>query len=283
MTPQTWFITGASSGLGVAMALAALKAGHTVFATARTPSKAARDHPDIEALGGTWIPLDVTDRNISTIIQDLVKQHGPIDVVVNNAGYSLLGGIEDMSEQEMQQQIDTNLFGPIRVLKGVLPHMRSRRSGTIVNISSGAGLVGAPSTALYSASKFALEGLTESLAAELKEFGIRMMLVEPGGRRTQFLSAFVKPTAGLNADYHGTALGKALARYDTAHGTQRGDPAKAAAIIVDAVYEQGRCAESAKCLRLILGSDCYAIAKNKVKSFQDTLDLMEDIAPRTDF
>ena len=105
MTPQTWFITGASSGLGVAMALAALKAGHTVFATARTPSKAARDHPDIEALGGTWIPLDVTDRNISTIIQDLVKQHGPIDVVVNNAGYSLLGGIEDMRCVESQTNL----------------------------------------------------------------------------------------------------------------------------------------------------------------------------------
>lgn len=154
-----WLVTGASSGLGVAIAEAALLAGHKVIATARNPTKAAQDNPQISKLGGTWIELDVTSFNTPKKVEDAINEAGGvIDVVVNNAGYSLLGSIEDMSETEIENQFSTNVYGPVRVLKGILPFMRARKSGTIVNISSSAGIDGLPTCAMYAGTKFALEG-----------------------------------------------------------------------------------------------------------------------------
>lgn len=157
---QTWLITGSSSGLGASLAIAALKAGHKVLATARNPTTASAQNPQITSLGGIWISLDVNDPSTPNKIQSAINTHadGIIDVVVNNAGYSLLGSIEDMSESEIESQFSTNVYGPIRVLKGVLPFMRKRRAGTVVNISSSAGVDGAPGCAVYAGSKFALEG-----------------------------------------------------------------------------------------------------------------------------
>lgn len=157
---KTWLITGASSGLGAALAEAVLRAGHKVIATARNRSKAAEANPQIAELGGSWIELDVTNPNTPKIVEDAVKDvaGGVIDVVVNNAGYSLLGSIEDMSESEIEAQFNTNVYGPVRVLKGVLPFMRAARSGTVVNISSSAGIDGLPTCAMYAGSKFAIEG-----------------------------------------------------------------------------------------------------------------------------
>jgi NAD(P)-dependent dehydrogenase (short-subunit alcohol dehydrogenase family) len=159
MAPKTWLVTGASSGLGTAIAEVALRAGNKVIATARNPTKAAKENPQIEELGGTWLELDVTNKGTPKKVEDGIRQSGgAIDVVVNNAGYSLLGGIEDMSEEEIENQFSTNVYGPVRVLKGVLPFMRAQRSGTIVNVSSIAGMDGLPSGAMYAGSKFALEG-----------------------------------------------------------------------------------------------------------------------------
>jgi short-subunit dehydrogenase len=159
MGSKNWLVTGASSGLGAEIALAALRAGHKVIATARNPAKAAEANPQISELGGTWIELDVTDSNTSKKVKDSINETGGvIDVVVNNAGYSLLGGIEDMSEAEIETQFSTNVYGPVRVLKGVLPFMRARKSGTVVNISSSAGIDGLPTCAMYAGTKFALEG-----------------------------------------------------------------------------------------------------------------------------
>lgn len=159
MASKTWLITGASSGLGAAIAEAALQAGHKVLATARNPTKAAAENPQISKLGGTWIELDVTQVETTKKVEEAINQAGGvIDVVINNAGYSLLGSIEDMSEDEIQTQFSTNVFGAVRVLKGALPFMRKRKSGTVINISSSAGLDGLPSCAMYAGSKFALEG-----------------------------------------------------------------------------------------------------------------------------
>jgi NADP-dependent 3-hydroxy acid dehydrogenase YdfG len=156
---KTWLVTGASSGLGAAIAEAAFQAGHKVIASARNPAKAAEANPQISKLGGTWIQLDVTKSNTQKVVQDAINEAGGIvDVVVNNAGYSLLGSIEDMSENEIEAQFSTNVYGPIRVLKGVLPFMRARKSGTVVNISSSAGIDGLPTCAVYAGTKFALEG-----------------------------------------------------------------------------------------------------------------------------
>jgi NADP-dependent 3-hydroxy acid dehydrogenase YdfG len=158
MASKTWLVTGASSGLGAAITEAALQAGHKVIATARNPTQAAEANPQISALGGKWIKLDVTSPDTKGDVEHAVNEAGGVDVVVNNAGYSLLGSIEDMSEIEIETQFNTNVYGPVRVLKGVLPSMRARKSGTIVNISSSAGVDGAPTCAMYAGTKFALEG-----------------------------------------------------------------------------------------------------------------------------
>lgn len=159
MATKTWLITGASSGLGAAFAEVVLRAGHKVIATARNPAKAAQEYPQIAELGGTWLELDVTARDTATRVEDAIRAAGgTIDVVVNNAGFSMLGCIEDMSEAEVEGQFNTNVYGPVRVLKGALPFMRAQRSGTVVNVSSIAGLDGLPSCAVYAGSKFALEG-----------------------------------------------------------------------------------------------------------------------------
>ncbi|RAH52519.1 NAD(P)-binding protein [Aspergillus piperis CBS 112811] len=208
---KTWLITGASSGLGAALAHHVIRAGHKVVGAVRNIAKAQQTYPHSEELGGAWAQLDVTDAKTKEHVARLSREH---------------------DETEIHQQIDTNLYGPIRVIQGCLPSMREKKTGCIVNISSVAGLIGRPATALYSASKFGLEGLSESLASELGEFGIRVLVVQPGGFRTGFLSAYVKPAAGLNPAYEGKALGQAMQRYDTADGTQRGDPEKAAARIL---------------------------------------------------
>lgn len=160
MTQQTWLITGSSSGLGAAIAETVLRSGHKVIATARNPSKAAIENPEITNLGGKWIELDVTQPDTTEIVRTQIQDlGGVIDVVVNNAGYSLLGSIEDMSEDEIQMQFSTNVYGPVRVLKGVLPFMRERKAGTIVNVGSIAGIDGLPCCAMYAGTKFALEGM----------------------------------------------------------------------------------------------------------------------------
>ncbi|KAJ6011692.1 Short-chain dehydrogenase/reductase SDR [Penicillium canescens] len=205
MASKTWLVTGASSGLGAAIAEAALQAGHSVIATARNPTKAAEANPQISNLGGIWIELDVTSSDTSKAVECAVNEAGGvIDVVVNNAGYSLLGSIEDMSEAEIEAQFSTNVYGPVRVLKGALPFMRTRKSGTVVNISSSAGVDGLPACAMYAGTKFALEGMSESLARELAPFNIRVLLVEPGSLRTNFWTAYVEPAAGVNKGYAGT-------------------------------------------------------------------------------
>lgn len=164
MAPQTWFITGASSGLGTAMAETVLRAGHKVIATARNPAKADQENPQISKLGGVWVALDMTQPETTKKVEKAIQDAGGmVDVVVNNAGYSILGSIEDMSEEEIQLQFSTNVFGPIRVLKGALPFMRAKKSGTVINISSSAGLDGLPTCAMYAGSKFALEGMCVSL------------------------------------------------------------------------------------------------------------------------
>jgi NAD(P)-dependent dehydrogenase (short-subunit alcohol dehydrogenase family) len=160
MPSQTWLVTGASSGLGTAIAESALRAGNKVLATARNPEKAASENPQIAELGGVWVRLDVTQTDTARHVEEIIRVDGgsSIDVVVNNAGYSLLGSIEDMSEAEIEAQFSTNLYGPIRVLKGVLPFMRAQRSGIVVNVSSSAAFEAFPGCAMYAGSKFALEG-----------------------------------------------------------------------------------------------------------------------------
>ncbi|GFF34871.1 uncharacterized oxidoreductase C162.03 [Aspergillus udagawae] len=280
--PQTWLITGASSGFGAILAEAVLKAGHRVVATARNPVKAAQTYPQIESLGGTWLQLDVTRPDTKETVEEAIRKQGRIDVVINNAGYALLGSVEDMSEEEIHQQINTNVYGPMRVIKAALPFMRAQKSGTIVNISSIAGLQAQPTCSLYAASKFALEGFSESLSKEVAPFNIRVLIVEPGAFRTNFLSAYTTPAAGLNPAYEGTTIDQVLQVFQSSNGKQPGDPVKAVERIIDVVQGTGIGAGKTGYLRLPLGRDCIARAKGKLEEVRKNLDEMEAIACSTD-
>ncbi|KAH7342887.1 putative short chain oxidoreductase/dehydrogenase [Rhexocercosporidium sp. MPI-PUGE-AT-0058] len=277
-TPLTWFITGCSSGLGAALAIHALKNGHNVIATARTPSKAA-SYDEIASLGGRWVALDVTSPDAGSTLNSAIKKYSNIDVLVNNAGYSIIGAIEDISDEEAHDQFETNFFGALRLIRTILPHMRDKKSGTIVNITSIAGIDGQPTCGLYAASKFALEGLSESLQRETAAFGIRTLLVEPGAFRTQFLTSGSKksPAKTMTAAYAGTPVDITLKKFDDMDGKQRGDAKKAVSVIFDVVTKSG-VAEGLdqKWLRLPLASDCVMRYETKLEGMRGNLEAVRE-------
>ena len=268
-------VTGASSGLGANIALAALKAGHKVVAAARNVSKAKTSYPKIESQGGHWLTLDVTSPDTEKIVSQAVREHN-VNVVVNNAGYALRGVLEDLSMQQMRDQMETNVFGALAVTKGCIPHFRSNRNGTIVNISSTSGISGNASYSLYAASKFALEGASESLAAELAPFNIRVLIVEPGGFRTNFQGAVESPE--LSEPYRGTVSEELGKRMAGVHGKQAGDPAKAGQAIVEVVTGAGRGKEVEGVLRLPLGKDAVERAYTKINSFGANVEKVKHIS-----
>jgi NAD(P)-dependent dehydrogenase (short-subunit alcohol dehydrogenase family) len=187
-------ITGSSSGIGLESALALARNGYTTYATMRSPDKDTSIKAAVqnEGLPIRVIPLDVTnDSSVKNAVDQIISEVGRIDVLVNNAGYGLLGALEDLALEEIKSQFETNFFGPIRVIQAVLPTMRKQRSGRIINISSGNGIFGLPGASAYVSTKFAIEGLSESIAYELEPFGIKVILIEPGFIRTNFANALV--------------------------------------------------------------------------------------------
>jgi len=225
--PRTWLVTGASRGLGRAFAEAALEAGDNVVLTARTPGQlddVVRAHPD-RALA---LRLDVTDREaVSEVVAQAKKFRGRLDVLVNNAGYGLAGGVEEVSEKEARDQFEVNVFGALWCTQAVLPVMRAQRSGHLFQISSIGGVTAFLNTGIYHATKWALEGLSESLAQEVAPFGIGVTIVEPGPFRTDWNGDSMTRATPLPAydevlGARREAMSGALAR------TQSGDPRKAA-------------------------------------------------------
>jgi NAD(P)-dependent dehydrogenase (short-subunit alcohol dehydrogenase family) len=182
-------VTGSSSGIGYETSLLLAKNGFFTYATMRTPDKSNKINKSKQnkKLPLEILRLDVTDdKSVKEAIEDIADERGRIDVLVNNAGYALVGPVEELSVQEFREQFETNVFGVIRVIKEVLPIMRKQRHGIIVNISSVAGRIGFPLTSAYVSSKFALEGLSESMAYEVEQFGIKVILIEPGVIKTNF-------------------------------------------------------------------------------------------------
>jgi NAD(P)-dependent dehydrogenase (short-subunit alcohol dehydrogenase family) len=223
---KVWFITGAGSGIGTGIAKAALNAGDRVVATGRNLDKVRNALSDVANENLAFVPLDVADEaQTKAAVEEAVKRFGRIDVAVNNAGYSLLGNFEEMTVAELERQLATNFYGVVHVMRAVLPVMRQRRSGHVINISSMAGVIGFAHCAAYAASKFAVEGLSLSVAAEVERFGIKVTLVEPGFFRTDLLD-------DRNAKYPVTAIedyaaeGKPKDTWSAYNGTQQGDPAK---------------------------------------------------------
>lgn len=230
-TNKVWFITGAGRGLGVELAKAALAAGHSVVATGRNPAKVAAavgEHPNLLAL-----KLDVTLlEDAQAAVEAAVARFGCIDVLVNNAGNFYAGFFEELSPEQVRNQLETLLFGPMNVTRAVLPTMRSQCAGLLLNISSTAGLAGGMFCSAYAAAKFGLEGWTESLAIEIAPFGIRTMLVEPGFFRTELLTqdstTFALPSIQDYADRSKATIDA----WSGMSGKQGGDPAKLAHAIV---------------------------------------------------
>lgn len=229
--PKVWLITGASTGLGRAIAEAAVANGDRVVATARNVND-VKDLVDRTPDQVHAARLDVTDSaSIRAAVESAIAAFGHIDVLVNNAGHGLIGAVEELSDEQTRSVLETNVFGVFAVTRAVLPHMRERRQGHIVQMSSVGGVVGNPGHAIYNTSKFALEGMSEALAGEVGPLGIRVSIIEPGPFRTDFLGrsmAFAEPID----DYAQTAAGIVRKNFAQNDGNQPNDPVKAAAAVV---------------------------------------------------
>ncbi|MGN5635147.1 oxidoreductase [Streptomyces sp. AC154] len=231
---RVWLITGASSGFGRAIASAALAAGDTVVATARRPETLddlVAAHPD----RAVAVQLDVTDTaRIADVVADTVLWYGRIDVVVNNAGMGMIGAVEETSDRELRDLMDLHFFGPAALVRAVLPHMRRNGSGAVVQMSSMGGRFTFPGVGAYSATKFALEGLSEALAVEVAPHGIKVLIVEPGSFRTGFAGGGALHQSAALPAYEAT-VGPVRSDLPGSDGKQEGDPAKAATAILTAL------------------------------------------------
>jgi NAD(P)-dependent dehydrogenase (short-subunit alcohol dehydrogenase family) len=227
----TWLITGCSTGLGRALAQAVLTHGHNAVVTARDVTT-VQDLADAFPDTGLALPLDVTDRaRISSVLDQAKARFGGVDVLVNNAGYGYRAAVEEADDADVRQLFDTNVFGAVDMIKAVLPDMRARRSGSIVNISSIGARITPAGSGYYSATKAALEGISGSLRREVEPLGINVTVIEPGAFRTDFAGRSLTQSASPIEDYADTA-GKRRKENDTMDGNQPGDPAKAAEAIL---------------------------------------------------
>jgi NAD(P)-dependent dehydrogenase (short-subunit alcohol dehydrogenase family) len=274
--PRVWIITGTSQGLGHHLVDAALKRGDRVVATSRDPQKVQSTFPN-HADRLLAISMDLRDRQqIAQVVDTTIERFGRIDVLVNNAGHGLLGAVEEVSEEEIKSVFETNVFGLIRVTQAVLPQMRKQRSGHIVNLSSIGGLIGIPGWGIYNATKFAVEGLSEALAHELKPLGIGVTIVEPGPFRTDFLGGSLSMVKSHLPDYAQTA-GQTRKYQKENDGSQAGDPARGAKAMVDAVVGPN------PPLHLPLGAIAFQRGTAKFAALQKEFDAWRDVALATDF
>jgi NAD(P)-dependent dehydrogenase (short-subunit alcohol dehydrogenase family) len=272
---RTWFITGSSAGLGRALVTELLARGETVAATARDPGALA----DLRSPSGKlpWTaPLDVTDPGqIRQAVNDAISALGRIDVAVSNAGYGLFGAAEEATDDQVERQIRTNLTGPIHLARALLPHMRAQGYGRIIQISSVGGQATMPGTAVYNATKWGVEGFFESLAAEVKGFGIGVTIVEPGSVRTNFTGRSKDMPAPLPA-YQGTPAAAFRRMVDGGFVRYPGDLVKMANAILDAA------ACPVAPLRLTLGSDAYRLIRAGLTARLGDLENQKDAAASTD-
>lgn len=276
-TQKVWFITGASKGLGLTMVKQLLNLGYKVAATSRKAEdlvKSAGTHEN-------FLPLTVNIKDESSVA-DAVKQtigrFGQIDVVVNNAGYGLVGSLEELSDEESRENFNVNVFGALNVIRAVMPYLRAQKSGHIFNVSSIGGFTGNfPGFGIYCATKFAMQGFTESLSAEGKEFGIKATIVSPGYFRTNFLEpdSLTVPKNPI-AEYQ-TVRQVQDAHSNQINGNQAGDPEKGVAVII-AAAEAGEAP-----LHLFLGADAYEFADKKMDAVKADMEAWKELATATNF
>ena len=273
---KVWFVTGTSKGLGLALVKRLLKEGYRVAATSRNLSDLSKA---VDTHSEQFLPLAVNIKNEESVqeaIELTISTFGKIDVVVNNAGYGLVGGLEELTDQEARDNFDVNVFGSLNVIRKALPYLREQQSGHILNISSIGGFTGRfPGFGIYCATKFAVNGLSESLAEEVKPFGIKVTIVQPGYFRTNFLSegSLVVPKQQIDAyqnvrdiqDFHQNDMNQ----------QQAGDPDKAAAAMIAIVQAEN------PPVNLFLGEDAYNGANNKIASVQQELETWKELTTST--
>ncbi|MGB7193688.1 MAG: oxidoreductase [Collimonas pratensis] len=270
-----FLITGVSSGFGRAFAVAALAAGHTVIGTVRNEA-AQKDFEDLAIDRAIALVLDVTDFSaIDAKVAEVTEKVGPIDVLVNNAGYGHEGTLEESPLEEMRRQFDVNVFGAVAMIKAVLPSMRERRSGHIINITSMGGFITMPGIAYYCGSKFALEGISETLAKEVAGFGVKVTAVAPGSFRTDWAGRSMVRSPRHIQDYDALFDPIRGARQEKS-GKQLGDPAKAAQILLKIAN-----APDAP-VHLLFGSDAVALVRNKIAAMSDEITSWESVSASTD-
>lgn len=266
-TKKTWFITGASKGLGLSLVKQLLSLGHQVAATSRSLddlNKAVGEN------NSNFLALSVdlkTEASVNKAVNAAIARFGKLDVVVNNAGYGQAGSLEELSDQEARDNFDINVFGALNVIRSAMPHLREQGSGHILNIASVAGFTGIfPGFGIYCATKFAMAGFTESLAAEVKSFGVKVTLIEPGYFRTNFLTS-----DSLRVPANEIAAYKEVREVQEFHqnemnGNQAGDPEKAAAVMIKITTEEH------PPLHLFLGEDAYNLAYAKIDAVKQDLE-----------
>jgi NAD(P)-dependent dehydrogenase (short-subunit alcohol dehydrogenase family) len=273
---KIFLITGVSSGLGKAFAEGALAAGHRVIGTVRN-GDAAKAFTAMAPDRTHAVPLDVTDfEAIPGAVAQAERAVGPIDVLVNNAGYGHEGILEESSLHDMRQQLDANVFGAVAMIKAVLPGMRARRSGCIVNVTSMGGFITMPGITYYCGSKFALEGISEALGKEVKPFGIHVTALAPGQFRTDWAGRSMIRAGRSIADYD-KVMDPIRAARQAKSGNQPGDPAKAAQALLKLVAAENPPA------RLYLGADALKLVEDKIEAMKSEIVAWEEISRSTDF
>jgi NAD(P)-dependent dehydrogenase (short-subunit alcohol dehydrogenase family) len=268
---KVWIITGASRGIGVEIAKAALAAGNAVVATGRNTDAVTKAVGEADDL--LIVKLDITSPDTAEdAVQAAVDRFGKIDVLVNNAANAYIGYFEELTPEQIERQLATNLIGPMNVTRAVLPVMRRQRSGHITTISSIAGLVGQEFTSAYTASKFGVEGWMESLQPEVAPFGISTTLVEPGFFRTELLEEESSTYAELSIDDYAERTAETRAWFEAQNGQQAGDPAKLAQALL-AIAEQDQPPR-----RFVAGADAIGAAEQKVADLREQIDAYRDLS-----
>jgi len=274
---KVWFVTGASKGLGLSLVQQLLAQGYCVAATSRSKEEL------IKAVGHNddFLPLatDITsEASVQKAIDETVNHFGQIDIVVNNAGYGLVGSLEELTDAEARKNFDINVFGTLNVIRKVMPYLRAQQSGHIFNISSIGGFIGTfPGFGIYCATKFAVEGLTESLSTEIKSFGIKATVVAPGYFRTQFLTAGSLSVPENQLEAYAAVRESQAFHQNIMDGNQLGDPDKAAIAMIQVAETEN------PPLHLFLGRDAYDLAYNKINSVTQELEAWKSVTISTAF
>jgi NAD(P)-dependent dehydrogenase (short-subunit alcohol dehydrogenase family) len=277
-TRKTWFITGASKGLGLTLAKKLLAQGYNVAATSRTID-ALKKAVGAETANFLPLAMNIVDEvDVDKAIKQTVAHFGSINVIVNNAGYGQMGGLEELTDAEARTNFDVNVFGSLNVIRKALPYLRTQQNGHIFNISSIGGFTGGfPAFGVYCASKFAVHGFTESLYHEVKPFGINVSLVMPGYFRTNFLEgdSIAKPQNEIAAYQNVREVQNA--HLNEINNNQQGDPEKAADVMIEVANQ----ADPA--LHLFLGADAYQAAQNKIELVQKDMEIFRTLGTTTGF